>query len=232
MQPYFFPYLGYFQLISACDHFILLDEVQYIRHGWINRNRILKPESSWQYITVPLEKHSRETRIIDIVPHRTDPWQQKILAQLRHYSKFAPFYGEAEQVVRQGLEKPFRNITELNRNCAAAIFDYVGLPFQYSISSNRSFDYRNVSDAGDWALRISEQMNATCYINPLGGTELFDSEKFRQSGIKLKFLKPVLPEYNQKRSSFENALSVIDLLMFHSPEELRQFFLTANLIDA
>ena len=94
MQPYFFPYSGYFSLIKATETFILLDEVQFIRHGWIERNRILKPNEGWQYIHCPIEKHSRETRIRDIEIRNQENWKNKILAQLIHYKKKAPYYNE------------------------------------------------------------------------------------------------------------------------------------------
>lgn len=88
MQPYFFPYLGYFSLIKHTDRFILFDTVQFIRHGWIERNRILKPNEGWQYIQVPLIKDKgRDTVIKDVKIRNTENWQQKIIAQLQHYKK-------------------------------------------------------------------------------------------------------------------------------------------------
>ena len=92
MQPYFFPYIGYFSLIKHTDDFILLDTVQFIRHGWIERNRILKPSDGWQYIMVPLKKHSRETLIKNIEINNEQQWKEKILAQLQHYKKQAPYF--------------------------------------------------------------------------------------------------------------------------------------------
>src|SRR5665648_86327 len=85
MQPYFFPYLGYFSLIKNTEQFILFDPVQFIKHGWIERNRILKPQGDWQYISVPLVKHSRDTIIKDIQISNTNDWKQTIFAQLVHY---------------------------------------------------------------------------------------------------------------------------------------------------
>ena len=93
MQPYFSPYLGYFSLIKHTDNFILLDTVQFIRHGWIERNRILKPGwDTWQYIKVPLEKHSKNSIIKDIRIKTNQDWKRKLISQLVHYKKRAPFY--------------------------------------------------------------------------------------------------------------------------------------------
>jgi hypothetical protein len=99
--------------------------------------------------------------------------------------------------------------------------NYLGLDFKIEISSAMGFDYSNVNDAGDWALRISEQLGATEYINPPGGIELFDKGKFEQSKIKLSFIHPELKPYSQRRDTFEPGLSIIDVLMFNSPEEVK-----------
>jgi len=94
MQPYFFPYLGHFDLINYCDQWIIFDKIQYIRHGWVNRNRILHPTEGWQYITVPVKKRSRDTLITDVeVADRSD-WKRRIVNQVVHYKKHAPFYQE------------------------------------------------------------------------------------------------------------------------------------------
>ena len=87
MQPYFFPYLGYISLIKHTDEFLLFDPVQFIRHGWIERNRILKPGAGWQYISVPLKKHEQTALIQDVQIDNSQNWREKILAQLGHYKK-------------------------------------------------------------------------------------------------------------------------------------------------
>ncbi len=91
-QPYFLPYLGYFSLINLVDEFILFDTVQFIRHGWIERNRILKPGFGWQYVSVPLIKAKRETIIKDMLINNEIAWQDKLIAQLIHYKKRAPYF--------------------------------------------------------------------------------------------------------------------------------------------
>lgn len=104
MQPYFFPYIGYFSLIKHTDEFILFDTAQYIRHGWIDRNRILKQTNDWQYINVPLTKHSLETKIKDVKINNQENWKEKIFKQLLHYKKKSPFYNETINVLSQGLQ--------------------------------------------------------------------------------------------------------------------------------
>lgn len=222
MQPYFFPYLGYFQLINATDRFILFDDVQYIRHGWINRNRILKPAEGNQYIVAPLAEHSRDAEIKAIKTVEGYAWKEKILRQLEHYKKKSPFYPEVCQLLARCFELNGTVITELNGHYLKLVCEYIGINFNIEISSQMNFDYSNVNGAGEWALRISEQLGATEYINPPGGIELFDKDQFEKSGIKLSFIHPKLKEYSQRRNTFEPGLSIIDILMFNAPETVRQ----------
>ena len=92
MQPYLFPYLGYFDLIHCTDRWIVFDTAQYIRHGWINRNRILHPTSGWQYFIIPVKKQSRNTPICDIQVSDNPGWRARVLGQLEHYRKRAPYF--------------------------------------------------------------------------------------------------------------------------------------------
>jgi len=109
MQPYFFLYLGYFSLIKHTDKFILFDIVQFIRHGWIERNRILKPSEGWQYFRVPLQKHPRETKIKDILIDNDQAWKEIILAQLQHYKKSAPYYLNVIGILNKVFSQEYNN---------------------------------------------------------------------------------------------------------------------------
>lgn len=224
MQPYFFPYLGYFQLIKYSDSFVIFDDVQYIRHGWVNRNRILKPEKEWQYIVAPLQDHQQSTLIKDIKVHDGDDWKLKILRQIEHYKKRSPFYKETKKIIEECFNSNYNNsLTKFNALALKKICDYIELPLNLKISSEENYDYSNVNDAGEWALRICEQIGATTYINPPGGKDLFDPRKYRQSNIELSFLTPGDICYSQRRNGIiEPGLSIIDVLMFNSPEQIQQ----------
>ncbi len=222
MQPYFFPYLGYLQLISAVDKFLLFDDVQYIRHGWINRNRILKPVEGVQYVILPLAEHNRDTLIREIKAKEGDDWKIRILRQIEHYKKKSPYYPQVEQLLTESFNTAELNVTRLNGHFIKQVFKYLGIDFEINISSEMGFDYSNVNDAGEWALRISEQLGASEYINPPGGIALFDKTKFSNSNIKLSFIHPELKDYSQRRITFEPGLSIIDLLMFNGPEKVRE----------
>jgi hypothetical protein len=222
MQPYFFPYLGQFQLIHLTDRFILCDDVQYIRHGWINRNRILTRNGEYQYIIVPLASHSSKTPIKQIQLAEGSRWKETILRQVTCYRKKAPYFERVYQLLAECLAPDETNITKLNGYCLQAVCEYIGLPFTLEISSELSLDYSNVHATGDWALRICEQLGATAYFNPPGGIGLYDKEIFHRHNIQLHFVKPVLKPYSQFNNSFLPGLSVIDIMMFNDPSAIKE----------
>lgn len=221
MQPYFYPYIGYFQLIQAADRFILFDDVQYIRHGWINRNRILKPVEGVQYVIMPLAAHSRDTLIKDLQPADAGRDKDKILRQIEHYKKIAPCYKAVRSLMGDCFSTAQSTITEMNAYYLKAVCDYIGIDFKVEISSQMNFDYSQVQDAGEWALQMCEQLQATEYINPAGGMELFDNTRFEKSNLRLRFLQPSLSAYNQRREHFEAGLSIIDVMMFNEPAVIK-----------
>lgn len=222
MQPYFFPYIGYFQLIQAVDRFILFDDVQYIRHGWINRNRMLKPGEGVQYIVAPLQKHHQKEEIKSIRLQEGEDWKSKLLRQLHHYKKPAKHYTQTMALLEACMAVTEVNITRFNAKCLQLVHEHLGLSFTIEISSEMNFDYSNVNDAGEWALRIAEQTKASEYINPAGGSELFDAAKFNRVAIKLSFISPNIVPYDQRRGTFEPALSIIDVLMFNGVDATRK----------
>jgi hypothetical protein len=222
MQPYFFPYIGYWQLIHAVDCFVLFDDVQYIRHGWINRNRVLKPEGGWQYVVVPLRKHESRELIKNVLVHPDNTWKERILAQLAQYKKKARYFVETYGLVREALfSTSEQGIAALNCSIIKTLCSALDLKKDIRVSSAQQYDYTNVGDAGEWALRIAEQMGATEYINPIGGQDLFSREKYLASGITLSFLKPNAAVYAQP-GDFIPALSIIDVLMFNGVKGSQQ----------
>jgi hypothetical protein len=222
MQPYFFPYLGYFDLVHQATKWIVFDTVQYIRHGWINRNRILHPNKGWQYIGVPLKGHSRDASIAEIEIARDNRgWQERILGQLQHYKKRAPYFRETITLVEQSLYSEKTSIVRLNVNCLSLVCQYLEMPFEYELFSEMHLELGPIDGPGDWALKISEALGATEYINPPGGVSIFEPEKFRAAGIKLTIRQLPPLEYQCSGYEFMPNLSVIDLLMWNSPQQIR-----------
>ena len=223
MQPYFLPYLGYFSLIKQTDRFILFDTVQFIKHGWIERNRILKPQSGWQYISVPLIKHNRGTNIKDIQIRNTSDWEKTMFAQLEHYKRRAPFYQETIDTLKLALDIDTESIVKLNEHVLRTICAYIGVEFNVDIFSEMNLSIEEVNAPDEWALNICKALkNVESYWNPEGGLEFFDCKKYEKAGIKINFLKMNLPRYPQRRPEFEAGLSIIDVMMFNEPTQINK----------
>lgn len=223
MQPYFFPYLGYFQLISAVDKWVVFDTPQYIRHGWINRNRILKPDrNDFQYVNVPLKKHAREAVINQVQISDAENWRARIIGQVGHYKKAAPFYTDTHKIIEQSIAIETESIVELNCNVLQTICAYLGVEFNYEVYSAMNLEHETPQHAGEWALHISSALGAKTYINPPGGKAIFNKSQFDAAGIELCFIEPRLKAYNQKNNSFIPGLSIIDVMMFNSKEQVKE----------
>lgn len=221
MQPYFIPYLGYFSLIKHTDRFILFDSVQFINHGWIERNRILNPNDGWQYIKVPLKKHSRSTKINEIRINDADDWKDKIFRQLEHYKKSSPYYYEVMHVVNKALSIDTDSIVKLNENCIRTICSFIGFEVKLDIYSEMNIRIEEVNEPDEWALNICKALgNVREYWNPEGGVDFFDKSKYLNNGIDVKFLKMNLENYPQRRMVFEPGLSIVDVMMFNNVDEI------------
>ncbi len=224
MQPYFFPYIGYFQLINAVDKWIVFDVVQYMRHHWINRNRILHPSLGWQYIVVPVAKYHRESLIKDILIVDTSMWRSRIIAQLEHYHKKAPFFRETVNFIRDcfsSIDTTEKQISKLNTFFLKKTCERLSIKFDYEICSEMRLKLFDVTEPGEWALTISEQMGANEYINPIGGNGIFHSSKFEEKKIVLKFLTSKSITYEQRGYEFVPDLSIIDLMMWNSEADIK-----------
>lgn len=223
MQPYYFPYAGYISLLKHADVFVLFDIVQFIHHGWIERNRILKPGDGWQYIQVPLVKHSRETTIMDIRIRNNENWQERTLAQLLHYKKRAPYYADVIELLTDLYSREYECITGLNKAALEAISQYLQINTPISILSQSDLQYEDATEPGLWALNVCKAMEGVDeYWNLSGGIDYFDRQAYEQNGIKLAFHQINLVAYSQRRDKFEPGLSILDMMMFLSKEEIHE----------
>lgn len=221
MQPYFMPYLGYISLIKHTDMFILFDTVQFIRHGWIERNRILKPNDGWQYIQVPLVKFSQSTKIKDVKINNEIDWRNRILAQLQHYRKKAPYYNEVIDLLNDIFQNQYDDIVSLNYVSLKKVCEYLNISTPIHIFSDMNLEIEPALAPDEWALNICKAIpDATEYWNPPGGMDFFDRSKYDVANIKLFFQQMNLEPYNQRREVCELGLSIIDVMMFNSKEEI------------
>jgi hypothetical protein len=221
MQPYFLPYIGYFSLIKHTERFVLADSVQFIRHGWIARNRILKPGSGWQYISVPLIKYSQDTKIRDIRIKNALDWRNNILRQLEHYKKRAPFYRDTIEVLKTAFNIETESIVRLNAHVLKTVCGYIGVGLNVDIFSEMHLSIGDVKAPDEWSLNICKALgNVDEYWNPEGGLEFYDRSKYETAGIDINFIKVNLPSYPQRRPEFEAGLSIVDVMMFNEPEKI------------
>jgi hypothetical protein len=229
MQPYLFPYIGYWQLIANSDEFVFFDVVQYNKRSWMNRNRILHPSKTedFQYISVPIKKHSQGTIIKDVYINNNENWKAKILGQLTVYKKLkAPYYKEVLILINKIFDKEHESFLGLSIESTKQVTKYLDIDFKYQIASDIDFDKSIVEGPGDWALTISKKLKVDNYINPFGGYEIFDEEKYNQNGIDIKFIKSNLTPYKQSwRNEFMAGLSIIDILMFNDKNTIKDMLM-------
>lgn len=221
MQPYFFPWIGYFQLIANVDEFIIFDTVQFKKHNFMQRNRILSPHNGWQYIQAPIQKCKRETNICDIRIRNEEPWREKILSQLVHYNG-SPFYRKTIEMVKDALDIDTDSLTMVDKHIMEVACRRLGVETPISVFSEMKLDVRDVNAPDEWALRICQAIEgADEYWNPPGGVDFFERAKYELAGVKLKFLFTNLSRYDQRRGdSFEEGLSIIDVMMFNPIDEI------------
>jgi WbqC-like protein family len=230
MQPYFMPYLGYFSLIKNTDQFIIFDTPQFIRHGWIERNRILKPNGEPLYIKVPLEKYSRDTPIRSVKINSIENWQGKILAQLVPYKKKAKNYSQVIILLNEVFNLKTNSIVVLNHFALKTICDYLEITTPIYIWSEMNIGIEKVHAPDEWALNICKALNAKSYYNPEGGLSFFDKSKYDKEGVELKFMRMHAKPYSQFTNEFVPSLSILDVLLFNSKEEIHKMLQNYELI--
>ena len=222
MQPYFFPYIGYFQLINVVDKFVIYDDVNYINKGWINRNNILVNNSS-NLIQVPLIGASQNRLIKDILLLEDNKWKNKLLKTIYfNYSK-APFFIQLFPILEEVLLRDCRSISDLNYLTIVKTCSYLNIETELIRTSSI---YENTYLKGEnRILDICLKENADTYINPIGGQFLYDRINFQENGIVLNFINSRITPYRQNSNSFVNYLSIIDTMMFCSPTEIKSILL-------
>jgi len=225
MQPYFFPYIGYFQLIANTNRWVFFDVVQYNKRSWMNRNRILHPTKmdGFQYIYVPIQNHKKGTLIKDVKINNDIKWQQEIIGKLTVYKRMrAHFYDQTLDLISSILNHSYTSFIDLSVRSVKLICQYIGFDFEYDIASELKIDRNLVSVPDDWALIITKKLGGNIYINPPAGVSIFDEHKYENNDLKLLFLKAKLSPYKQsKRKDFVPGLSIIDLLMFNRTDEIK-----------
>lgn len=219
MQPYFFPYLGYFQLINAADKFVFYDDVNFIKGGWINRNRIII-NGEPKFISVPVKNMSsfRKTCNTEINIKQFSHWKIKFFKTLeQHYAK-SPYFIEVFPIIQEVFEEDAESIGELAKKSIEAVLGYLKIE-KTIVRSSKIYGNSDLRRE-ERILNICNSENAQVYYNLIGGLSIYDKEDFRTKDVKLQFLKTIPKKYDQSTKEFIPSLSIIDVLMNNSKEDI------------
>lgn len=230
MQPYFFPYLGHFALIARCDEWVVFDITQYTPKTWMNRNQVMHPNGGTHWLSVPLANGSIsirtcEAKVLDVAATR-----ESILGKLSHYRKRAPHARAVEALVREAfdLDAGDNALVHLDVRGLDVVCRYLDLPFRRRIASELALELPPALKPGEWALEICSRLGASAYLNPIGGAALFDAARWAERGIALDFLRSAPFAYAEAPAN----LSILDVLMWNSPEVVRAALARAEMVPA
>lgn len=227
MQPYFFPYIGYWQLMNAVDIYVIYDDVNYIKGGWINRNRILI-NGSPHFFNLPICGASSNKRIYEIMVNQDERLVQKNLTTLKlNYGK-APYFDTVYPVLEKILKCGKGNLAEYLKESITSICAYLDIQTKLLPSSSLKKDDRLRGE--EKVLDICRILGADTYINAAGGRELYSSLRFKERGIQLYFLETGDICYRQAGDLFYENLSIIDVMMFNSKRDIKGMLETYSLV--
>ena len=212
MQPYMFPYIGYFQLIRSVDKFVFLDDVSFRKQGWINRNRILVNGQPHAFC-VPVVDASQNRKINQTQIGSSTKWQNKLIRTISLYYKRAPQYREVMPLVERVVTSGAVTISELAIESVESVCQYLNMRTNFTKSAAR---YSNDHLRGqDRILDICNKEDANVYVNRPGGRSLYSRESFSEKGVDLRFIRTLSFDYRQFSETFVDNLSIIDMLMFN-----------------
>jgi hypothetical protein len=214
MQPYLFAYIGYFQLISAVDVFVIYDDVSYIVRGWINRNQFLI-NGEKRLFTISLHEASRN-KLINEISIAED--FSKLIKMLEHNYSKAPCFNSVMELITKIIIYDKSNLALFIANSIKIILEYLHINTKLILSS--SLNKEHGMKGQEKVLNICKLFDAVDYYNAIGGMELYSKKEFEKNGINLRFLKPNIISYKQFKNDFIPSLSIVDVMMFNSVEEI------------
>jgi hypothetical protein len=224
MQPYFLPYIGYFQLMKATNIFVFYDDVNFIKQGWINRNRILLNGEDYLF-TLELKGASSYKRINTIEIGRN---RNKLFRTFQHAYKKAPFYKTVLPILYSIFESSQINLSQFIIDTHLILTSYLDLKIQFLISSQ--IEKEDKLKGQEMLINICKKLGASEYINLIGGQDLYSKEDFANSRINLKFLNTKKIEYTQYENNFIPRLSIVDVMMFNSKEQISEYLMQYELV--
>jgi hypothetical protein len=229
MQPYIFPYIGYYQLIHSVDKIVMYDDVNFIKQGWINRNRILLDNKDFLF-TVPLADASsfRTIKKTYINNNIYNQWKKKFLTTLTLAYKKAPLYRQVYPIIETILDADYISIADLARESLKDTCSFIGISTQF-INSSSIYGNENLKGQ-ERVIDICSKEGANVYNNAIGGKELYSKEEFEKHQVSLKFVKPNEFKYDQFNKGFIPHLSIIDAMMFNEASQIQELINNYDLI--
>jgi hypothetical protein len=221
MQPYWFPYLGYFQLIAAADTFVLGDDLQYIKDGWINRNRILAAGQPWMF-SLPLKKapHGLTINQRDLADD-VEQTHGKLLKTLALNYARAPQSDAIMPLLEKILLNPERNLARALEFSIRELCAFLAIDTPILRASDLAIS--DIQDKQDRVIKTMKQLGGERFLNPIGGLDLYEETLFKRNGIELRFHRMSALSYPQFKGPFVANLSIIDVLMFNPVDQVRQW---------
>lgn len=227
MQPYLFSYLGYWQMAGAADIFVLLDDVNFIKKGWINRNNILLDGRAHMF-TLPLSGVSQNKLICEIEVSADYKEKQKLLKTIGQCYAKAPYFNDFFPVVEAVINHHENNLASFLEHHFILMFEYLGCATRLLRSSG--LKKNNEFKAQDRIIDICRRLDTKVYLNAIGGQELYQEESFHAENMALKFIKMRPIPYRQFSGNFVPGLSIIDVLMFNGRSQLKNLLNEYDLI--
>lgn len=229
MQPYVFPYLGYFSLVQACDDFVFYDDVQHVTRGWVHRNRILLNGAAHTF-TVPLSGSSQNVRIDELHTHDFATFRRHFVRQLECAYRRAPCFATTMELVLDVLDLNDPGIAELAMRSVERVSAAIGLERRF-LRASRDFAATRSAGRAERLVAITRRLGRRRYVNAPGGMALYDKADFEHEGLTLQFVQPRLPAYPQLGGRpFVPGLSVIDALMHNPPEHVAELVAAYDLL--
>ena len=219
MQPYFFPYIGYFSLVHSVEHFVFFDDVQFNRQSWMVRNTIVNfTINQPHYIRPGIQTASFPAKYKDIKLANNQHWKDKLLAQLRNYKSKSAFFKQEFPFIEQLiLSVNCQSLVEFNTTTTQVLADYLGFTTSFTTYSNHKHWVNQTQiNSGTWGLHAALNMGATTFINPPGGESFMPAQEYAAHGVKLGFVQPNLNSISAR--SYVSGMSILDVLLCNGKE--------------
>jgi len=241
MQPYFFPYIGYFHAIHAVDKYIIYENLDYIKDGWMNRNRVLIKNQSPSYLSVMVEGRSSNKKTNEIELNTSFNWRRKLLNKVFFNYKGSPFFDESYLLIEECINIDSDMLFMYNSKIVKKLAEYLELDTEIQYDNRHFLTLEKKIAAGiiddakfeaksKRVFEICKHENADVFVNAIGGRALYDKIQFKENGIDLYFVETEEIEYNQFSANFHPNLSIIDVLMHNGQDRTKDLLNNYKLI--